>query len=370
MDGLKDTLLYKKVYGALIGSAIGDAMGGPVEFWDRKDIAKTFGTVCSLMPYEHVTPDIHGPWACEAGSCTDDTRMAVILCGAAIAAGGPPSPEDVRKAFSDYYHEAPTALAKGFIEEYYYKAMYGEGKQVFGGYPTNAGVMGIAPLGVISPCDPVKVFEDAYAAIFFVEGYARHSAALCAAAISSAMRADAGVASIREDALHAIAVHKSRREGPIWQQHGMYPSIGMKNEHLIVEVCTLAERLGDVRTLGDELTPLIEHAFGADGAESMAIGFAMFTAAKGDYVQTVQGCVNFGRDNDSSASFGGALAGAFHGTDGIPQEWIAQVEKVHPGPSFAEMAASMTRIILREQERRSDVVRQVGCLVGASSTDW
>ncbi|MHB1453490.1 MAG: ADP-ribosylglycohydrolase family protein [Saccharofermentanales bacterium] len=356
---MKNSLLYKKVYGALIGSAIGDAMGGPVEFWNRHSIAERFGTVCRLMDYGDVTPDIHGPWSREAGTYTDDSRMSKILCGAVISAGGAPLPEDVRKAFIEYYHNASTDLARGFIEEYYYKAIYGERKQIFGGYPTNAGVMGIAPLGVISPCDPVKAFAEAYDAIFFVEGYARYSAALCAAAISAAMRHDATYKTVIEDALDAISRHKSRREGPIWQSHGMYEHIGKKNENLIRDVCALAERYGDVRSICEELEPIIEHPFGADGAESMAIGFAMFTAAKGDFVQTVEGCVNFGRDNDSSASFGGALAGALNGVDRIPAEWIDLVEKVNPGPGYAQLASEICRIIQREQHSRSAVTQKV-----------
>ena len=31
MERVRDTALFKKVYGCLIGGAIGDAMGGPVE---------------------------------------------------------------------------------------------------------------------------------------------------------------------------------------------------------------------------------------------------------------------------------------------------------------------------------------------------
>lgn len=360
---MENSLLFKKVYGSLIGSAIGDAMGGPVEFWNRHDIAKTFGTVASLMCYENIDPDIHGPWSREAGTYTDDSRMSKILCGAAISANCAPSGDDVRKAFIEYYHSATSELAKGFIEEYYYKALYGEDKQIFGGYPTNAGVMGIAPLGVISPCNPVKALADAYDAVFFVEGYARYSAALCAAAISSAMRTDATYITVTEDALHAITLHKNRREGSIWQNHGMYEYIGRKNENLIRDVCALAGRHGDVRSIYDDLTPIIEHPFGADGAESMAIGFAMFTAAKGDFVGTIEGCVNFGRDNDSSASFGGALAGALNGTDKIPPEWIELVERVNPGPTFACLASGICRIIRDEQYSRSEIARNVQMLL-------
>ena len=366
---MKEDLLFKKVYGSLIGAAIGDAMGGPVEFWDRKDISRVYGRVSGLLEYKHTITDIHGPWTLHAGSYTDDSRMSKLLCKAVIDAGGPPSTADVSKVFADYYYNAPGEMAKGFIEEYFYKAIYGVEKQIFGGHPTNAGVMGIAPLGVVSPCDPVKALADAFSAVFFVEGYARYSAAICAAAISSAMRLDADPESVVKDSLDAVASHKILREGVIWRSHGMYEGIGMKNENLIREVCKLAERhkanaeISDISDIYDELDIILGHQFGADGAESMAIGFAMFMAAGGDFVKTVEGCVNFGRDNDSSASFGGALAGAFCGTDCIPPDWIATVESADPGPSFCDLAMEICSIIRSRHEAHREVADNLQMLI-------
>ena len=41
------------VYGCLVGGAIGDALGAPVEGWDYTDIRKQFGKMDELVPSEH-----------------------------------------------------------------------------------------------------------------------------------------------------------------------------------------------------------------------------------------------------------------------------------------------------------------------------
>lgn len=74
----------------------------------------------------------------------------------------------------------------------------------------------------------------------------------------------------------------------------------------------------------------------------LALGFLVI--AKGDYRDTVLGGVNYGRDADSIASMGGAIAGALGGLGGVPKEWVEQVaaasrtDLVAPGRSIAAVA--------------------------------
>ncbi|QUH24597.1 ADP-ribosylglycohydrolase family protein [Serpentinicella alkaliphila] len=41
--------LYYKVYGSLIGAAIGDAMGRPVETYHYEEISKEYGWIDNLL---------------------------------------------------------------------------------------------------------------------------------------------------------------------------------------------------------------------------------------------------------------------------------------------------------------------------------
>ncbi|MBL7007250.1 MAG: ankyrin repeat domain-containing protein, partial [Spirochaetia bacterium] len=89
------------------------------------------------------------------------------------------------------------------------------------------------------------------------------------------------------------------------------------------------------------------------GSESLAIAVDMFCEAKGDFSLTLQGCVNFGRDNDSSAAVGGAVAGALCGASNIPRDWIDTVENANPKltaaslPTLREIAEVLTGLTMR-----------------------
>ena len=44
-------LSYDQILGALVGSAIGDAMGASTEMWNREDIYKTYGYISGTLAY-------------------------------------------------------------------------------------------------------------------------------------------------------------------------------------------------------------------------------------------------------------------------------------------------------------------------------
>ena len=73
-------LSYDQILGALVGSAIGDAMGASTEMWNREDIYKTYGYISALTPAIRVqSPE--GTWDhnLPAGSSTDDTRWKLLM---------------------------------------------------------------------------------------------------------------------------------------------------------------------------------------------------------------------------------------------------------------------------------------------------
>lgn len=356
--------LFDRVYGALIGAAIGDAMGGPVEMYHYEEISKKFGWINTLMPYgEDISIGAHGPWAKDAGTYTDDSRMSKLFCKAIIEKNGACISGDLRKMYAKEYHLANEGLEKSFLEEYYYKAMYGESKQVFGGQPTNGAIMAIAPFGVIHPCDPQRAHDEAFESMFIVEGYSRYSAAMAAAAISAAMIPKITPTQIIDMMMDSIKNHKSRVEGHLWSSSSLYQSVGLKNELLVKKTIEIALKHKNTKTLQKELYDVVCQQFVADGSESLAIALCMFVASEGDYRGTVEGCVNFGRDNDSSASVGGALAGAFCGAHMIPAQWIELVEKVNPVPNFEYLAKKICEIIRHDYFRMYAVIQNMDILL-------
>ena len=84
----------------------------------------------------------------------------------------------------------------------------------------------------------------------------------------------------------------------------------------------------------------------------------MFLATNGDYKKTVEYCVNYGRDNDCSASVAGAIAGAYQGASAISQSLIEQIEQINPAPSFRTLATKLCDALREEDQYLTHVYRQ------------
>ncbi len=59
--------------------------------------------------------------------------------------------------------------------------------------------------------------------------------------------------------------------------------------------------------------------------EAVALAFGAYAAADGDFTDAVLTAVNMGRDADTTAAVAGALAGATRGTRAIPPDWAAAI---------------------------------------------
>ncbi|MEU7300969.1 ADP-ribosylglycohydrolase family protein, partial [Streptomyces sp. NPDC007206] len=70
--------------------------------------------------------------------------------------------------------------------------------------------------------------------------------------------------------------------------------------------------------------------------EAVALAFGAYAAADGDFREAVLTAVNMGRDADTTAAVAGALAGAAQGTAAIPAPWAAAI-----GPARGRCLPSM-----------------------------
>jgi ADP-ribosylglycohydrolase len=355
---LESTELFAKIYGGMIGGAVGDALGGPVEGLSFEEIERLHGRVEIMLPYRE-EPAEHNQFTNEPGSYTDDTRLNLILCEAIIEAQGDVTRGDFAKALVAYHYRHTGELERAFIEEYYLKSLYGARKLIYGGQPTNGAIMGNAPLGLIHPADPRTAFSVAFDLAFVTDGYAKESAAISAAAVSAAIRPVATVTSLIVDALEAASWH--RREGPLWGETiEKFPWARFEarlNEDLIAAALEVAEKHRDVFAVRSELYERLRVSpLGSEAGQTLAVAVAMLVASGGDYRQTVIGAVNYGRDNDSYAAVAGAIAGALHGVEAVPTDWIATVRGANPGPDLKEVAKQLAGLtLIRHEERRRRV---------------
>ncbi len=360
-QSLEDTILFDKIYASMLAGTIGDAMGGPVEGWHYERIVETYCVVDNLLPYDQ-PPDFHSHFATAPGTITDDTRLKHLLCQAIIARGGLPRRGDFVKACTDAYYAAQTDLERGFLEEYVLAGIHGEAKLIWGGQPTNGFIMANSPLGLICPCDPERAFALSYEVDFISDGYAKYSAAIAAAAVSTAMHPDATVASIVDQALAACQAH--RVEGELTRQWRWYDHVFEMNETLVRRAVDTAARHRDVFSLRSEYYDCLQVSpLGAEAAQTLAVALGMLVAADGDLRQAIIGCVNYGRDCDSYATVAGAIAGALHGTNAIPSHWRSTVETANPEPDMRGLSLGLAKTALQRQQRMQRVAAQVNLLL-------
>ncbi|MBQ0864792.1 ADP-ribosylglycohydrolase family protein [Streptomyces sp. RK75] len=78
--------------------------------------------------------------------------------------------------------------------------------------------------------------------------------------------------------------------------------------------------------------------------EAIGLAFGAFTAARGDFAGSVLTAVNMGRDADTTAAVAGALAGALRGESAIPAQWAAAIRPAR-GSCLPAMAGRHVRDI-------------------------
>jgi ADP-ribosylglycohydrolase len=59
--------------------------------------------------------------------------------------------------------------------------------------------------------------------------------------------------------------------------------------------------------------------------EAVGLAFGLIAAARGKFDDAVLGAVNIGRDTDTIAAIAGAICGALHGINVIPERWINRI---------------------------------------------
>jgi ADP-ribosylglycohydrolase len=84
-----EKLIFEKIYGCLIGGAIGDALGAPVEGWNYWEIREKYGRLTVLILSSKPNSNQ------KLGDVTDDTVLRHYLALAIIRKGGRINPSDL-----------------------------------------------------------------------------------------------------------------------------------------------------------------------------------------------------------------------------------------------------------------------------------
>ena len=311
--------------GALLGMAIGDALGMPVEGWPRDRIAERFGAIEGYHP--RVFPD---GAEIKAGEFTDETELSLCVVESLTANGGVLDPDNIgarllflARGESRRWMSADTLAALRTAEETLnFSVPLDEDAPATGEVAARGVPIGL--LHAVGPFDPDRLRADAEGVVRLTHG--------SPAAITAAIAVAYGV---RLAARGEVPRERWAGETADFLGGG--------------EVAAALARLGDLQSRGIPVPETLA-ALGTGAEASQAVP-AAFAAAMANSVfeVAVLAAVSAGGDADTVGAIAGALAGAAGGASGIPQRLIDELE----GRIYVSLAAPW---FYRTARRRAGLV--------------
>ncbi|MEE1741123.1 ADP-ribosylglycohydrolase family protein [Streptomyces sp. BE147] len=364
--------LDERITGALIGAAVGDALGGPVEGWSPEQIAERHGgRVRGIVGPWHGddwrTARPIAPYHKGDGHVTDDTLMTHALIRVYTGV------RDHLDAYDIAGHLVPDLMSRPrwipeleaealplqriFLAEKWIVARlhYGHAdpREAGSGNIVNCGAaMYMAPVGLVNAAHP----EAAYAEALEIAGahqssYGREAAGVFAAAVAAACAPGATPASVVTAAL-ALAKDGTRSAIEAVRE------VAVRHSDFESALTPLRAAVAPFDTVGpDYRAPSLgaRRPSRLHSIEELPIALGMLLVGDGDYRRTVLGSVNYGRDCDSIATMGGALAGALNGAAAIPADWsktVAEASRLDLHTPARELAEVAREIFVRDTARR------------------
>ena len=370
--------LRDRALGCLAGGAVGDALGGPTEGWTPDQIAERYGGPVTgvVGPYHESWREVRplAPFHNGDGRITDDTLMVHALVRVygkvrdhldayAVAEHLVPEVRDTVVWIPELEVEAPPLQRLFLAEKWLVLRLHhahADPREAGVGNIVNCGAaMYMAPVGVLNAGSP----EAAYAEAIEVAGahqssYGREAAGVFAAAVAAAMTPGATARSVVDASLRVAqdgtaaaieAVCSVAEEQRHWSQAGP----------------ALRAAVRPFDTLGEDF---VRPGLGAHrpsrlhAIEELPVALGLLLVAGGAYRDTVLGAVNYGRDSDSIANMGGAIAGALGGLGEVPVEWLRAVTEgsrtdlLAPADVMADVVAEVFDLDRRRFEARRNIV--------------
>lgn len=310
-----------RAYGALIGGAIGDAMGMPASFMTRMQIEKTYGYIRDFVQPDEKSQNKHG--TLHAAEVTDDTMESVIICRNIIENSGfSESAFNIAMREWAIENKMLESTVIGPSTRRYLEAVIGgkDPKKTAGKGNTNGSAMRVAPVGVAYCDDMARCVEAAAASSLPSHGSRPAVAASCAVAAAVAAGVHGGY-SVNEvlNAAYEAALFGESKGVEITA-----PSVA-KRIRMIEYIVDSSGESADIIEILDELTGI----FGASmmSYESVPIALGAFYAVAGNGPEGILAAVNAGDDADTNGAICGNICGAYSGAQSFPENWKDRVQK-------------------------------------------
>ena len=364
------SVLERRAIGALAGAAVGDALGGSTEGRSPEQIIQRWGgPVTGIVgPFadDWRTARPHAPYHKGDGHVTDDTLMTNMLVKVYAHKRDHLGAYDVdellvpllinERVWIPELEAESVALQRIFLAEKWLvsRLFYGhvDPREAGVGNIVNCGAaMYMGPVGVANAGDP----DGAYVEAIDIAGahqssYGREAAGVFAAAVAAALGPDATVDSVVAAALRLAKDGTRSAIEAICEAAAKLPTD-------TVDVTGLRPVMAPFDTLGENYR---EPGLGArrpsrvHAIEELPLALGCVVATGGDYRRAVLAAANYGRDSDSIATMAGAIIGALHGIEVIPQEWrdtVGTNSRLDLSASGRTMAAVAQEIFGKDQVR-------------------
>ena len=373
-----------KVLGAIVGSAIGDAMGASTEMWHRKDIQREYGYITGLTTV-NLSRQAEGPWGNLAGkgTTTDDTRWKFFLGKYFAKYGSDLHPDHFAQMIVNYYQQEVKGLANSqlssspdrlddamlqvdWIKEWARVALaYQKGAAAFetaksrfyGGEMSCAGMLYTPMFGLITP-QPDSAYKLAYHHALFDIGYAKDIAGMVATFTHLALQEN-NMQQVLEQGMRVdpFGYSNSRLVGRLMQNivkesRWMVQTANSLSEDDLSNPITAPKGYPGSQLdwnrqafIYDELAKK-QRAIAFHAGEIFQILYTALLYGEGDLNKTMAFIVNYGRDNDTVGAVAGMILGAQLGFKRLPidlRNQVMQTNKVQLGIDLETVGQEVIR---------------------------
>jgi hypothetical protein len=358
----------ERIEGLLIGSFIGDALGGPIEFqsaeavrriqhspkqWSRGERLDARGmddaiARMRLISYGELRPEpeSYAHWAKDApaGTVTDDSRHKLILLHAlhqARAAGRwPLTLDDYARAHIEWggfdlikkrpgYQE----LCTDWLREWDQGARWVLGdrdlaralppERMWAGLPTCSGQMALLPLAALYAGDPAGAYRAAYDLAFFDNGFGKDLNAALVGGLATALITPE---TIEGESPWESVVSTMRTVDPY--RYAAIPWVTRP----VVRWMDLADRLVDAAedcpwALFEGFEREFKNTIKWEAQVPFVVTFAVLKLCASNPLAALQLSIEWGHDTDSYSQLVGALLGARFGAGIFPGEMRTRVRE-------------------------------------------
>lgn len=331
--------------GALLGLAMGDALGMPSQVMSRDEIRQTYGRIEGFVAPVEGHPVSHG---LEAGMVTDDTEQSLLLAEQILAS---PKRFDEAAWAAALIAWEEGVRARGLLDLLgpstkraleRLEAGMSPGEAGLGG-TTNGAAMRVSPLGIATPLEPLSRFLDLVVETCRIT---HNSAVAVAAAAAVGVAVSAGV----EGMGHESAIDLAVRAAEEAERRCLAPG-----------TCGMAERIAAALALvsggtKEEAYERLLEEIGTDVAslESVPTAFALVRLADGNPWDAACLAANGGGDSDTIAAIAAAVAGACSGVSRLPKEPVQRLLAVND----LRLDPLIARLLVLRTQRAANIREQ------------